>query len=74
MSLSVRIRVHGRLSERSATAFEGMTPHHQRGRTDLVGDLVDDAHLHAHLRRIRDLGLKLEALTVVRMTDSQSPR
>lgn len=74
MSLCVRISVHGRLSDRLATAFDGMTAHHRRGQTELVGALVDDTHLHAQLRRVRDLGLELEALTVRRHPRPKSPR
>jgi hypothetical protein len=42
-----------------------MAPRYRRGRTDLVGEVADQAQLHAHLRRIRDLGLELENLAVL---------
>jgi hypothetical protein len=59
----VRITVRGRLTGRLATAFEGMTLVSRRGRTDLVGEVVDQAQLYGLLARIRDLGLELEALS-----------
>jgi hypothetical protein len=55
-----RIVVRGRLSNRLATAFEGMTLVRHRRRTELIGEVADQAQLHAVLTRIRDLGLELE--------------
>ena len=63
-TLNVRITVRGRLSERLAAAFDGLTPVCRAGATELVGELVDQAQLHGLLGRIRDLGLELEAVTV----------
>lgn len=62
---TVRITVRGRLSERFAIAFDGMTPVRRAGATELVGEVVDQAQLHGLLARIRDLGLELESLRVV---------
>jgi hypothetical protein len=64
MTHRVRITVRGRLSARLAGAFEGMTPRHRAGHTDIVGEIADQAQLHGLLSRIRDLGLELENLTV----------
>ena len=61
---TVRITVRGQLSDRLATAFDGMTAVRHRGTTDLVGAVADQAQLHGLLGRIRDLGLELEALSV----------
>jgi hypothetical protein len=61
---TVHIRVRGRLSKRLAGAFEGMTLVPDRGVTELVGEVVDQAELHGLLTRIRDLALELEAITV----------
>lgn len=61
----VRITVRGRLSERLATSFEGMTLCTGAGQTHLVGDVVDQAHLYGLLARIRDLGLELEGVSFV---------
>ena len=62
---SVRITVHGRLSERLTAAFDGMAPVRRPGATELVGEVADQAQLHGLLSRIRDLGLELESLTVL---------
>jgi hypothetical protein len=59
-----RIIVRGRVSNRLATAFEGMTLMRHPGRTELVGEIADQAHLHGLLARIRDLGLELEQVTL----------
>ncbi|HET7450895.1 MAG TPA: hypothetical protein VFJ78_09870 [Gaiellaceae bacterium] len=63
---TVRITVRGRLSERLAAAFDGMTLVRRSGATELTGELVDQAQLHGLLTRIRDLGLELESVNVVR--------
>jgi hypothetical protein len=41
-----------------------MKPVRPHGRTELVGEIADQAQLHGHLVRIRDLGLELEHLSV----------
>jgi hypothetical protein len=69
-TLNIRITVRGRLSERLAAAFDGMTPVHRAGATELVGEVVDHARLHALITRVRDLGLELESVTVA---DSRIP-
>ena len=61
---SIRITVRGRLSNRLAAAFDGMTPVRRAGATELVGEIADQAQLHGHLSRIRDLGLELESVIV----------
>ena len=61
---TVRITVGGRLSERLAAAFDGMTLVRRGGATELVGEVVDQAQLYGLLARIRDLGLELKAVTV----------
>ncbi|HEU5205408.1 MAG TPA: hypothetical protein VFU17_14040 [Candidatus Limnocylindrales bacterium] len=62
--LSVRITVHGRLSERLTAAFDGMAPVRRPGATELVGEVADQAQLHGLLSRIRDLGLELASVSV----------
>jgi hypothetical protein len=59
-----RIIVRGRLSHRLASAFEGMTLVRHPGRTELAGEIADQAQLHGLLARIRDLGLELEHVSV----------
>jgi hypothetical protein len=61
---TVQITVRGRVSDRLAAAFDGMTLVQRSGATDLVGEVVDQAQLHSRLTRIRDLGLELESLRV----------
>jgi hypothetical protein len=53
-----RIVLRGRLSERFASAFDGMTLEPGRGETALVGSL-DQAQLYGVLERVRDFGLEL---------------
>ena len=57
--------MRGRLSERFAAAFDGMTLVRCGGATELVGETVDQAQLHGLLTRIRDLGLELESVNVL---------
>ena len=54
-----RIEVGGELSERYAQAFEGMEMETKSGRTVLIGEVVDEPHLHGILDRISALGLRL---------------
>jgi hypothetical protein len=62
-----RVVVRGALSERFASAFEGMTlePANGSGTTALVGDVRDQAELYGLLDRVRDFGLELVAVEVV---------
>jgi hypothetical protein len=62
-----RIVVRGALSERFASAFEGMTlePTNGSGMTVLVGDVRDQAQLYGLLDRVRDFGLELVAVEMV---------
>ena len=61
---TVRITIHGQLSDRLATVFDGMTVAHLDAATELVGPVADQAQLHGLLGRIRDLGLELESVAV----------
>ena len=54
-----RIAVRGRLTERLASAFDGLTLEPGRELTALVGEIRDQAHLYGVLDRIRNLGLEL---------------
>lgn len=64
-TLRIRITVRERLSQRLATAFDGMTLMPRADATELVGEVVDQAQLHGLLIRIRDLGLTLQSMSVV---------
>jgi hypothetical protein len=59
----IRIKVRGRLSDRLAASFDGMTVLARADASELVGPVVDQAQLHGLLGRIRDLGLELESVT-----------
>ena len=54
-----RITVRGRLTERFASAFEGMAVEPGRGETGLVGEVADQAQLFGLLDRVRNFGLEL---------------
>jgi hypothetical protein len=56
---SYQIVVRGELSQRFSTAFDGMTVEAGDGQTVITGPVVDQAHLHGLLDRVRDLGLEL---------------
>ena len=57
-----RIVLRGRLSERFASAFDGMALESGPDQTVLVGDVRDQAHLYGLLDRLRDLGIELVAV------------
>jgi hypothetical protein len=54
-----QIVVRGELSQRFSMAFEGMSLEAGDGQTVITGPVVDQAHLHGLLDRVRDLGLEL---------------
>ena len=54
-----RICVRGKLSQRLATAFDGMTLEPGAADTALIGQVRDQSQLFGLLDRVRDLGLEL---------------
>ncbi len=55
-----RIILQGQLSGQWSDWFEGFTlTRGKRGRTILVGPVIDQAALHGLLKKIRDLGIPL---------------
>ena len=61
------IRIKGHLHDRWAAWFEGLTlRREENGDTLLTGPVVDQAALHGLLRKVRDLGMDLIAVTRVR--------
>ncbi len=60
-----RITVRGKLSERFASAFQGMTLERKPGETALVGMIADQGQLFGVLDRLRDFGLELVRLEEV---------
>ena len=60
------IRVQGRLGERWAAWFDGLSVAAEPdGTTVLRGEVVDQAALHGLLHKLRDIGLPLVSLTPV---------
>jgi hypothetical protein len=61
-----QIRLKGHLGRQWAAWFEGLTiTLEENGDTLLTGPVVDQAALHGLLRKVRDLGLPLLAVTCV---------
>lgn len=68
-STRYKIVVRGELGEHFAAGFEGMALRAESGRTVLVGEVVDQSHLHSLLERVRDFGLEL--LQVEALSESE---
>jgi hypothetical protein len=62
---SYRIIVKGRLSDRFASAFAGMSLEPGDGVTALVGPVRDQSHLFGVLERVRAFGLELVRVEAV---------
>ncbi|MDQ3810756.1 MAG: hypothetical protein M3336_10745 [Chloroflexota bacterium] len=63
---SYEIRLQGHLEARWAAWFEGLSLTHEGdGITVIRGPVVDQAALHGLLGKVRDLGLRLIAVTQV---------
>ena len=54
-----RIVVRSELTDRYASAFEGMEMETKNGQTILSGEVKDQAHLFGILERLNSLGLEL---------------
>jgi hypothetical protein len=54
-----RVTVRGNLTERLASAFEGVRVEAGAGTTALIGQMQDQAELYGLLNRLRDFGLDL---------------
>jgi hypothetical protein len=59
MTERYEIRVRGRVSEETASAFEGLALDVHPVETVLHGDVADQAALHGILDRVQALGLEL---------------
>ena len=67
------IRLKGHLDDRWDAWFEGLTLTRERnGETLLTGPVVDQAALHAVLRKVRDLGVPLLSVTRVRPNEADA--
>lgn len=67
-----RIVLRGRLSERFASAFEGMALEHGPNQTVLVGDVRDQAELYGLLGRLQDFGIELLAVEPAEISTTRS--
>ena len=69
--VAVQIRIEGHLDRSWSAWFDGLTiAHDPNGETRLSGPLADQAVLHGVLIKIRDLGLRLIAVTPL---DAEDP-
>ncbi len=59
------IEIEGCLSGQWAEWFDGLAISHEDGRTLLTGPVVDQAALHGLLKKVRDLGMPLLAVSRV---------
>ena len=66
-----RIAVRSELSDRYASAFEGMRMDTEDGQTILIGEVKDQPHLFGILERLNGLGLEL--LSVEAMPEDARP-
>ena len=66
-----RIVARSELSERYASAFEGMHMETEDGRTILTGEVKDQPHLFGILQRINGLGMEL--LSVQALSEEARP-
>jgi hypothetical protein len=60
-----RIVARRELSERYASAFEGMEMETEDGQTILIGEVKDQPHLFGILQRLNGLGLELLSVEAV---------
>jgi hypothetical protein len=69
-----QIRLKGHLGQQWAAWFEGLTlTLDENGETLLTGPVVDQAALHGLLRKVRDLGLPLLAVTGIEPGQTDRP-
>jgi hypothetical protein len=67
------IRIKGHLDTRWADWFEGLSfTHESDGTTILSGPVVDQAALHGLLRKVRDLGLPLVAVSPIKPSSADT--
>ena len=59
-------RVAGLVSERTRDAFPDMTVSDAPAETIILGEVVDESHLHGVLALIQDLGLRVVSINEVR--------
>jgi hypothetical protein len=67
-----RIAVRSELSDRYASAFEGMQMEAKKGQTILTGEVKDQPHLFGILDRLNGLGVEL--LSVQTLSEEATER
>jgi hypothetical protein len=68
------IRLAGRIEQRWAAWFDGLTLSHlSDGTTVLSGPVVDQSALHGLLQKVRDLGLQLVSVAQVEPDSTDLP-
>ena len=68
-----QIRLRGHLGQQWSDWFEGLSiTLEENGDTLLTGPVVDQGALHGLLRKVRDLGLPLLAVTRVELGDADT--
>jgi RimJ/RimL family protein N-acetyltransferase len=74
MSRPYEFRVEGHLDDRWAAVLDGFRLRHEvDGTTTVTGVVVDQAHLHGLLARLRDLGVSLLSMQAVAPAGSLPP-
>ena len=69
------IRLKGRLNDRWADRFEGLTiTLEDNGDTLLTGPVVDQAALHGLLKKVRDFGMPLVSVIQVQFNETHPYR
>ena len=73
--MTYQIRLKGHLGQQWSAWFEGLAVTLQdNGETLLEGPVVDQAALHGLLRKVRDLGLPLLAVTCIETHSDRSDK
>jgi hypothetical protein len=67
-----RLVIEGELGPRYASAFEGMNVRAHDGQTEIIGPIIDAAHLQGLVERIADLGLRLHSLVPLETGDDEA--
>jgi len=61
-----QIRINGHLGLQWEDWFEGLNITHEEGDTLFTGHIVDQSALHGLLKKIRDLGMPLVSVNIIK--------